>query len=181
MGQGDHGPEGSMLPGRPRPHYTYSRKSGLKKSQGSQMGLDLTDNEDDDSNLQPVSSQWLLVIFVYSLVTFWNPCSGGSITPLFVASTLFCSAVVDELELVGRENQQTLFWHERGTPPIIDAGLKSDHTLKYLTNVAHLKHKHNLSLMFSLSSWIIPILERGTGCQTESLTSATTAAHTRYV
>ncbi|XP_030584942.1 uncharacterized protein LOC115780095 isoform X3 [Archocentrus centrarchus] len=55
MGQGEYGPEGPMLPGRPRPHYTYSRKSGLKKSRGSQMGLDLTDNEDDDSNLQPIN------------------------------------------------------------------------------------------------------------------------------
>ncbi|XP_044075545.1 methyl-CpG-binding domain protein 1b isoform X2 [Siniperca chuatsi] len=55
MGQGDYGPDGSMLPGRPRPHYTYSRKSNLKKNKGSQSGLDFTDNEDDDSNFQAMN------------------------------------------------------------------------------------------------------------------------------
>ncbi|XP_031135417.1 methyl-CpG-binding domain protein 1b isoform X3 [Sander lucioperca] len=55
MGQGDYGPDGSMLPGRPRPHYTYSRKSGLKKNKGPLSGLDLTDNEDEDSNLQAMN------------------------------------------------------------------------------------------------------------------------------
>ncbi|XP_008291696.1 methyl-CpG-binding domain protein 1b isoform X2 [Stegastes partitus] len=55
MGQGDYGPDGPVLPGRPRPHYTYSRKSGLKKSKGAQIGLDFSDNEDDDSNLQPMN------------------------------------------------------------------------------------------------------------------------------
>lgn len=48
MGQGDFGMEGTVLPGRPRPHYTYSRKAGFKKSKGSQFGFDFTDNEDDD-------------------------------------------------------------------------------------------------------------------------------------
>ncbi|XP_073324988.1 methyl-CpG-binding domain protein 1b isoform X2 [Pagrus major] len=51
MGQGDFGPDGQMLPGRPRPHYTYSRKSNFKKNRASASGLDFTDNEDDDSNL----------------------------------------------------------------------------------------------------------------------------------
>lgn len=55
MGQGDYGPDGPMLPGRPRPHYTYSRKSGLKKGKGPQMGLDFSDNEDEDSNLPPMN------------------------------------------------------------------------------------------------------------------------------
>lgn len=55
MGQGDYGPDGPGLPGRPRPHYTYSRKSNLKKNKGPQAGLDFSDNEDDDSNLQAVS------------------------------------------------------------------------------------------------------------------------------
>uniref|UniRef100_A0A665VU42 Methyl-CpG binding domain protein 1b n=1 Tax=Echeneis naucrates TaxID=173247 RepID=A0A665VU42_ECHNA len=59
MGQGEYGPDGTMLPGRPRPHYTYSRKSGLKKNKTPQVSLDFTDNEDDDSNLQAVSSQHL--------------------------------------------------------------------------------------------------------------------------
>uniref|UniRef100_A0A8D0A6V2 Methyl-CpG binding domain protein 1b n=1 Tax=Sander lucioperca TaxID=283035 RepID=A0A8D0A6V2_SANLU len=70
MGQGDYGPDGSMLPGRPRPHYTYSRKSGLKKNKGPLSGLDLTDNEDEDSNLQAVSSQYLYettVVYLFSL------------------------------------------------------------------------------------------------------------------
>ncbi|KAG8007373.1 Methyl-CpG-binding domain protein 1 [Nibea albiflora] len=52
MGQGDYGPDGQMLPGRPRPHYTYSRKSNFKKNKGPQSALDFTDNEDDDSNFQ---------------------------------------------------------------------------------------------------------------------------------
>ncbi|XP_018535490.1 methyl-CpG-binding domain protein 1b isoform X2 [Lates calcarifer] len=55
MGQGDYGPDGSLLPGRPRPHYTYSRKSGFKKNRGPQFSLDFTDNEDDDSNLPATS------------------------------------------------------------------------------------------------------------------------------
>ena len=55
MGLGDYGSDGPVLPGRPRPNYTYSRKSSLKKHKGLQIGLDFTDNEDDDSNLQPVS------------------------------------------------------------------------------------------------------------------------------
>lgn len=68
MGQGEYGADGSGLPGRPRPHYTYSRKSSLKKSRGSQFDLDVTDNEDDDSNFQPVSVQQLLVAVVISLL-----------------------------------------------------------------------------------------------------------------
>ncbi|XP_059185555.1 methyl-CpG-binding domain protein 1b isoform X2 [Centropristis striata] len=55
MAQSEFGPESSMLPGRPRPHYTYSRKSGLKKNKSLQLGLDFTDNEDDDSNLQAMN------------------------------------------------------------------------------------------------------------------------------
>uniref|UniRef100_A0A8C2ZD16 Methyl-CpG-binding domain protein 1b n=1 Tax=Cyclopterus lumpus TaxID=8103 RepID=A0A8C2ZD16_CYCLU len=54
-GHGDHGPDGQLLPGRPRPHYTYSRKSDFKRSRGSQYGLDFTDNEDDDCNLKPIT------------------------------------------------------------------------------------------------------------------------------
>ncbi|XP_039972271.1 methyl-CpG-binding domain protein 1b isoform X2 [Xiphias gladius] len=55
MGQGDYGPDGTVLPGRPRPHYTYSRKSNFKKNKGPQVSLDFTDNEDDDSNLHAMS------------------------------------------------------------------------------------------------------------------------------
>ncbi|KAL6111284.1 uncharacterized protein ACO6RY_08299 [Pungitius sinensis] len=55
MGQGDHGPDSQLLPGRPRPHYTYSRKSVLKRNRGSQYGLDFTDNEEDDCNLKPIN------------------------------------------------------------------------------------------------------------------------------
>ncbi|KAM3622479.1 uncharacterized protein V6R79_025589 [Siganus canaliculatus] len=44
IGQGDFGPDGPLLPGRPRPHYTYSRKSKKKETSGQ----DLTDNEDDE-------------------------------------------------------------------------------------------------------------------------------------
>ncbi|XP_068171211.1 methyl-CpG-binding domain protein 1b isoform X2 [Antennarius striatus] len=51
MGQVEFGPEGPLLPGRPRPHYTYSRKPHFKRHKG-QPGLDLTDNEDDDVHLK---------------------------------------------------------------------------------------------------------------------------------
>ncbi|XP_067360175.1 methyl-CpG-binding domain protein 1b isoform X2 [Channa argus] len=54
MGQSDYRPDGPGLPGRPRPHYTYSRKSNFKKK-GSHVSLDFTDNEDDDSNFQAMS------------------------------------------------------------------------------------------------------------------------------
>nr|XP_020448310.1 uncharacterized protein LOC109955968 isoform X1 [Monopterus albus] len=55
MGQGEYGPDGPVLPGRPRPHYTYSRKSNLKKNKGPHISLDFTDNEDDDCNLQAMN------------------------------------------------------------------------------------------------------------------------------
>ncbi|CAN9512469.1 unnamed protein product [Ophioblennius macclurei] len=53
MGQSEFGPDSPVLPGRPRPHYTYSRKSSLKKNKAL-TGLDLSD-EDDDSNLPPAN------------------------------------------------------------------------------------------------------------------------------
>lgn len=56
MGLGEYVQEGVMLPGRPRPHYTYSRKSNFKKNKGTGFGFD-TDNEDDDANLKSVSPQ----------------------------------------------------------------------------------------------------------------------------
>ncbi|XP_077948604.1 uncharacterized protein LOC120835083 isoform X4 [Gasterosteus aculeatus] len=55
MGQGDHGPDSQLLPGRPRPHYTYSRKSLFKRNRGSQYGLDFNDNDEDDCNLKPIN------------------------------------------------------------------------------------------------------------------------------
>lgn len=54
MGQSDFGPDGPMLPGRPRPHYTYSRKPGFKKSKGSQFDYEVSD-DDEDSNFPPMS------------------------------------------------------------------------------------------------------------------------------
>ncbi|XP_074532316.1 methyl-CpG-binding domain protein 1b isoform X2 [Halichoeres trimaculatus] len=53
MGQAEFAAEGTVLPGRPRPHYTYSRKPGVKKTKGPQ-GYDLSD-DDDDSNHPPMS------------------------------------------------------------------------------------------------------------------------------
>ncbi|KAF7656861.1 hypothetical protein LDENG_00034700 [Lucifuga dentata] len=50
--QPDYGSQDiQMQAGRPRPHYTYSRKNNLKRNKGPQTYLDFTDNEDDDSNL----------------------------------------------------------------------------------------------------------------------------------
>ncbi|CAJ1051311.1 methyl-CpG-binding domain protein 1b [Xyrichtys novacula] len=57
MGQSEFGSDSAALPGRPRPHYTYSRKSSGKKSRGH-FGYDLSD-EDDDSNFPSVSFQCL--------------------------------------------------------------------------------------------------------------------------
>lgn len=57
MGAGEYGPDGPSMPGRPRPHYTYSRKSSLKRNPEQLADMDFTDDdddEDDDSNLQPV-------------------------------------------------------------------------------------------------------------------------------
>lgn len=53
-GQKDPGAENLWLPGRPRPHNTYCRKSCLKKGKGP-SGLDFSDNEDEDSNLQAMN------------------------------------------------------------------------------------------------------------------------------
>ncbi|XP_017285999.1 methyl-CpG-binding domain protein 1b isoform X2 [Kryptolebias marmoratus] len=57
MGGYEYGPDGT-LPGRPKPHYTYSRKSSFKRNRGPQTGLDLSDNEDDDINLQPLNHSY---------------------------------------------------------------------------------------------------------------------------
>lgn len=65
MGQGDYEEDGAAPPGRPRPHYTYSRKSTFKKNKGAVSGLDLTDNEDDNSVSKEVGS-------VNVLLTWWN-------------------------------------------------------------------------------------------------------------
>ncbi|XP_013882706.1 methyl-CpG-binding domain protein 1b isoform X2 [Austrofundulus limnaeus] len=54
MGEIEHGPDGT-LPGRPKPQYTYSRKSSFKKNRGPNTSLDLTDNEDDEINLQALN------------------------------------------------------------------------------------------------------------------------------
>lgn len=60
MSQPDYGThDGTVVPGRQKPYYTYSRKSTFKKSKGSLSNLDLTDNDDDDSNLQAVSVIYL--------------------------------------------------------------------------------------------------------------------------
>lgn len=68
MGQGEYGPDGPVQPGRPRPYYTHYRKlHQIKKIQGSQFGLDFTDNEDDDSCLQEVSAK-LCCQCVFSLL-----------------------------------------------------------------------------------------------------------------
>lgn len=56
MGQGDFGQDGTALQGRPRPHYTYSRKSTYKRNRGAASGGELTDNEDGDSNSKVVGS-----------------------------------------------------------------------------------------------------------------------------
>lgn len=63
MGQGEHVQDGAGLPGRARPHYTYSRKSTLKGNKGSVSGLEFTDNEDEDSNPKLVCCD-LSVLFV---------------------------------------------------------------------------------------------------------------------
>ncbi|XP_024126940.1 methyl-CpG-binding domain protein 1b isoform X1 [Oryzias melastigma] len=55
IGIGEYGSDGPLLAGRSRPHYTYSRKSNFNTYKGSQSGFDLSDNEDEDNNLQPKS------------------------------------------------------------------------------------------------------------------------------
>lgn len=65
MGQDECEQDGAAPPGRPRPHYTYSRKSTFKKNTGAVSGLDLTDNEDDNSSSKEVGSCHLLL-------AWWN-------------------------------------------------------------------------------------------------------------
>uniref|UniRef100_A0A3Q2QYT1 Methyl-CpG binding domain protein 1b n=1 Tax=Fundulus heteroclitus TaxID=8078 RepID=A0A3Q2QYT1_FUNHE len=58
MAAGEYGPDGSSMPGRPRPHYTYSRKPSLKRNLDHQADMDFTDDDDDDdddSNSQPMN------------------------------------------------------------------------------------------------------------------------------
>uniref|UniRef100_A0A667Y0F8 Methyl-CpG binding domain protein 1b n=1 Tax=Myripristis murdjan TaxID=586833 RepID=A0A667Y0F8_9TELE len=55
LGQAEYGtPDGMMPVGRPRPHYTYSRKTFSKKSRAPPLGLEFSD-EEDDSSLNAVS------------------------------------------------------------------------------------------------------------------------------
>ncbi|XP_029907647.1 methyl-CpG-binding domain protein 1b isoform X2 [Myripristis murdjan] len=50
LGQAEYGtPDGMMPVGRPRPHYTYSRKTFSKKSRAPPLGLEFSDEEDDSS------------------------------------------------------------------------------------------------------------------------------------
>lgn len=65
MGQDDYEQDGAAPPGRPRPHYTYSRKSTFKKNTGAVSGLDLTDNEDDNSTSKEVGA-------CHVLLAWWN-------------------------------------------------------------------------------------------------------------
>lgn len=50
MGAGEYGPDGPSTPGRPRPHYTYSRKSSLKRNPEQLADMDFTDDDDDDDD-----------------------------------------------------------------------------------------------------------------------------------
>uniref|UniRef100_A0A8C6M978 Methyl-CpG binding domain protein 1b n=1 Tax=Nothobranchius furzeri TaxID=105023 RepID=A0A8C6M978_NOTFU len=70
MGMSEHVPDGPQPPGRPRPHYTYSRKDGSKRSRGLPSALDFSDNEDEDSRSQQVG-----ITQIYSLAD--NPAEAG--------------------------------------------------------------------------------------------------------
>ncbi|XP_077430083.1 methyl-CpG-binding domain protein 1b isoform X2 [Vanacampus margaritifer] len=58
MSQGDYRSEDPTLPGRPRPHYTYSRKTNLKRSKLPQGCWDFSDDDDDyqDNSWSPEPS-----------------------------------------------------------------------------------------------------------------------------
>lgn len=71
MGIGEYGSDGPLLAGRSRPHYTYSRKSNFNSYKGSQSGFDLSDNEDEDNNLQPVSVHQLSLLMLRTW-TSWH-------------------------------------------------------------------------------------------------------------
>ncbi|XP_029989623.1 methyl-CpG-binding domain protein 1b isoform X2 [Sphaeramia orbicularis] len=49
MGQAEFATDPPMIPGRPRPHYTYSRKTNAKRMKGPHTSLDLSDDDDDSS------------------------------------------------------------------------------------------------------------------------------------
>lgn len=55
MAQSELAAEDAQLLGRPKPQYTYSRKSGLKKKKRLSSSVDLSDNEHND--FQEVRSQ----------------------------------------------------------------------------------------------------------------------------
>lgn len=152
MGQGDYGPDGAMLPGRPRPHYTYSRKSSLKKNKGPQFGLDFTDNEDDDSNLQAVSSWclwwWCFWGWLQSPADKTTQLNTKLREDLWLLLTLLMF-IADDLELWACQRQQTSLRSECEKQPIIYAGLKTDYYLS--VTVAYLT-QHNVNLIFCLSS-----------------------------
>lgn len=48
MAQSELAAEDAQLLGRPKPQYTYSRKSDLKKKKGLSSSVDLSDNEHND-------------------------------------------------------------------------------------------------------------------------------------
>lgn len=113
IGIGEYGSDGPLLAGRSRPHYTYSRKSNFNTYKGSQSGFDLSDNEDEDNNLQPVSLCRWCELRRPDMVEFNND--------LFA---LLVFLFIEELEHRARQRAQTLFWHEYEKLPVY-AGLKA--------------------------------------------------------
>lgn len=107
MGQGDCGPDSTVLPGRPRPHYTYSRKSAFKRNKGAASGVcgDPSDREDDDSSSKVVGCRCLLPqarrMVLGSCVRVWP---------------------VDKLEGGASRWQQTCHRNERETQTVVKRG-----------------------------------------------------------
>lgn len=77
MGQGDYEEDGAAPPGRPRPHYTYSRKSTFKKNKGAASGLDLTDNDDNSNSKEVGSCNVLLTRWNVQEYLAFAPCVGA--------------------------------------------------------------------------------------------------------
>lgn len=58
MAQSELAAEDAQLLGRPKPQYTYSRKSGLKRKKRLSSGVDLSDNEHDLQEVRSQSINW---------------------------------------------------------------------------------------------------------------------------
>lgn len=100
MGQGEYRAEGMSSLGRSKPHFTYSRKSNLKKNKGPDGSFELIGNQDDDDN-DDDNSNFQLVRIRRSIFLCWRHIWQKSFSHYFLSLSL------DEVEFWAYKWQQS--------------------------------------------------------------------------